>query len=110
MHRPFRCSGTSRPGGRPRSRGCTLSGRSTFWDRSSALELILGLNDPEPRVREQSARLAEPRIARDAELLAVVLTLADDSDPMVRFQTALTLGEASGDPRTPDGTGPDRRA
>jgi putative membrane-bound dehydrogenase-like protein len=65
-------------------------------------ELILGLNDPEPRVREQSARLAEPRIARDPELLAAVLSLAADPDPMVRFQTALTLGEAGDDPRTPE--------
>ncbi|MGC8640396.1 MAG: PVC-type heme-binding CxxCH protein [Isosphaeraceae bacterium] len=65
-----------------------------------AAELILGLNDPESRVREQSARLAEPRIAHDPRLFAALLALADDSDPFVRFQTALSLGETGDDPRT----------
>lgn len=60
-------------------------------------DLILGLNDPEPRVREQSARLAEPRIAHDSRLLAALAALAVDPDPMVRFQTALALGEADDD-------------
>ena len=63
-------------------------------------QLLLGLFDREPRVREQAARLAEPRIGRDNALLEGVLALADDPDPMVRFQVALTLGEALRDPRT----------
>jgi putative heme-binding domain-containing protein len=62
-------------------------------------ELIQGLQDPEPRVREQSTRLAERRISADESLLAQVLSLAADADPMVRFQTALSLGAAGQDPR-----------
>src|SRR5271157_459400 len=59
--------------------------------------LTMGLRDPEARVREQAARLAERRIAYDPDLLAAVLPMADDPDPMVRFQVALTLGEATSD-------------
>jgi putative membrane-bound dehydrogenase-like protein len=68
-------------------------------DSLDAKQLIPGLNDPEPRVREQSAKLAEGRIARDGDLLAQLLPMADDPDPMVRFQVALSLGEAREDPR-----------
>ncbi|MGD0040563.1 MAG: HEAT repeat domain-containing protein [Isosphaeraceae bacterium] len=67
--------------------------------------LTMGLRDPEARVREQAARLAERRIAHDPDLLAAVLPMADDPDPMVRFQVALTLGEASGDRRTLEALG-----
>ena len=67
--------------------------------------LTKGLRDPEARVREQAARLAERRIAHDPELLAAVLPMADDPDPMVRFQVALTLGEASDDRRTLEALG-----
>jgi putative heme-binding domain-containing protein len=68
-------------------------------DSLGAKQLVLGLNDPEPRVREQSAKLAERRIARDADLLGKLLPMADDPDPLVRFQVALSLGEAHSDPR-----------
>jgi putative membrane-bound dehydrogenase-like protein len=68
-------------------------------DSLDSKALIPGLEDPEPRVREQSAKLAERRIARDADLLAKLLTLADDPDPMVRFQVALSLGDSHDDPR-----------
>jgi putative membrane-bound dehydrogenase-like protein len=67
-------------------------------DSLEANELVRGLRDPEPRVREQSAKLAECRITGDAELLTVLLPMADDPDPMVRFQVALSLGEARDDP------------
>jgi putative membrane-bound dehydrogenase-like protein len=67
--------------------------------RLDPAQLHLGLQDPEPRVREQAVRLAQPWIADDAALLRWVLPLADDPDPMVRFQTALALGEANRDPR-----------
>ncbi len=62
--------------------------------------LAMGLHDPEARVREPAVRLAERKIAHDPDLLAAVLPMADDPDSMVRFQVALTLGEASGDRRT----------
>ena len=76
------------------------------WESLEPAQLQLGLGDPEPRIREQAARLAEPRITRDAPLLQAVLGLADDPDPMVRFQTALSLGEcASGSPDDPGAGG-----
>src|SRR5262249_15770036 len=56
-------------------------------------------SDPEPRVREQAAKLAERTIAGDQAVRARVMALADDPDPMVRFQTALSLGQAHRDPR-----------
>ena len=39
------------------------------------------------------------RLKREPALLAKLLALADDPDPMVRFQLAFSLGEASDDPR-----------
>ncbi|MDR3618928.1 MAG: HEAT repeat domain-containing protein [Paludisphaera borealis] len=62
-------------------------------------DLELGLADPEPRLREQAARLAEHRIKADRKLFEHVLPLAADPDSMVRFQVALTLGEAGDDRR-----------
>jgi putative membrane-bound dehydrogenase-like protein len=56
--------------------------------------LQLGLLDEEPRVREQAVKLCDSRIADDERLLDRVASLAGDSDSMVRFQVAFTLGEA----------------
>jgi len=61
--------------------------------------VVLGLTDPEPRVREQAIRLAEGRFDRAPAVLTKLLALADDPDPMVRFQLAFSLGEANDDPR-----------
>ena len=61
--------------------------------------ISLGVEDPEPRVREQAVRLAETRLGREPALLARVLAMVDDPDPMVRFQLALSLGEAGADAR-----------
>ena len=61
--------------------------------------ILAGLTDPEPRVREQSVGLVQGRLRDDPTLLAKLLTLTSDPDPMVRFQAALRLGEANGDPR-----------
>jgi putative membrane-bound dehydrogenase-like protein len=61
-------------------------------------DLRLGLSDPEPRVCEQALRLAEPQLAADAELVRAVIAHAESPDPMVRFQVALTLGGAGGQP------------
>jgi putative membrane-bound dehydrogenase-like protein len=58
-----------------------------------------GLDDSEPRVREQAILLAEARLAREPALLAKLLPLAGDKDPMVRLQLAFSLGEANADPR-----------
>jgi putative membrane-bound dehydrogenase-like protein len=61
-------------------------------------ELIAGLRDPEPGVREQSARLSEGLVAERPGVAEALLALANDPDTMVRFQAALSLG-ALADPR-----------
>ncbi|MBX6312495.1 MAG: HEAT repeat domain-containing protein [Isosphaeraceae bacterium] len=58
-------------------------------------DLHPAFQDPEPRVREQAASLAKSCLRRhhqEADIKSL-LDLADDPDPMVRFQTALALGE-----------------
>jgi putative membrane-bound dehydrogenase-like protein len=64
-----------------------------------AKSIELGLADPEPRVREATIRLAEARLEREPVLLDGALVLADDPDPMVRFQLGFSLGEVKNDPR-----------
>jgi len=65
-------------------------------------DVAMALADPEPRVRERAAKLAEGRVKADRALVSNVLPLADDADPMVRFQAALTLGDVNDDPRALD--------
>jgi putative membrane-bound dehydrogenase-like protein len=48
---------------------------------------------PDPGVRELVIQLAEPRLKQSPGLVSRVAALADDPDPHVRFQCALTLGE-----------------
>lgn len=57
------------------------------------------LRDAHPAVRENAVRLVEPRARASSELLEAVAALAGDPDVRVRFQSALALGEGSGDPR-----------
>jgi putative membrane-bound dehydrogenase-like protein len=64
-------------------------------------DLLPAFVDVEPGVREQAARLAEGRISPGSPLLEPLLKLARDDDPMVRFQTAFSLGRAK-DPRAFD--------
>ena len=59
----------------------------------------LCLADREPRVREAAVRLAEARLMLEPALLSRALALANDPDPMVRFQLAFSLGEVKNDPR-----------
>jgi putative membrane-bound dehydrogenase-like protein len=57
-------------------------------------DLVLRLlNDEHPRVREHAVRLAERRLPGEPALQKRVLELAMDTDPRVRFQVALSLGE-----------------
>lgn len=56
-------------------------------------DILLGLGDPSPRVREHAVRLAEPRIAESDALRHRVLELSRDDDARVRFQVAFSLGE-----------------
>ena len=58
-------------------------------------EIIAGLDDPEPGVREQAVRLSEGRTQKSPDLLRAVLATAKDPDPMVRFQAAFSLGEVA---------------
>jgi putative membrane-bound dehydrogenase-like protein len=53
-----------------------------------------GLRDPSPIVRAQALRMAEPLI--DAAIIKLFAgPLAEDPSPRVRFQLALTLGQAN---------------
>lgn len=52
------------------------------------------LQDSSPRVREQAVRLSEPLLKSNPKLVERVLSLATDTDGRVRFQVALSLGEA----------------
>lgn len=59
-------------------------------------DLLPALSDDEPRVREASARLAEPIVADNAALRDALLALANDDDSMVRFQAAFSIGAVDG--------------
>ncbi len=52
------------------------------------------LTDAEPRLRAHALRLCEPRLRRSPGLLSNAVRLTDDADALVRFQLALSLGEA----------------
>ncbi len=52
-----------------------------------------GLNDSDPQVRRHALRLAEPMLDSSRELRDNVLSMVADSDLVVQFQLALTLGE-----------------
>ncbi|QEH33353.1 Cytochrome c [Aquisphaera giovannonii] len=51
-------------------------------------------SDPDPRLREQGARLVRRGKATDEDLERLLPRLAEDSDAMVRLQAALSLGDA----------------
>jgi len=59
-------------------------------------ELVAALKDADPNVREQAAKLSEGHLQAGSDVSKGLLALADDPDSMVRFQTALTLGAATG--------------
>ncbi|MBL8849606.1 MAG: CehA/McbA family metallohydrolase [Planctomycetaceae bacterium] len=56
--------------------------------------LSVGLHDPHPAVRAHAIRLSERRLDQHEGLLVRVLELAEDTEPTVRFQVALSLGES----------------
>jgi putative membrane-bound dehydrogenase-like protein len=57
-------------------------------------DLLRALQDPSPEVRENALRLAEPSLRASGNLLEKALALAGDGSPRVKFQAALSLGEA----------------
>jgi putative membrane-bound dehydrogenase-like protein len=69
----------------------TLRGLDSLTDEV----LVDALADSEPRIRAHAVRLCEPRLRQSASLLTAAVRLADDPDPLVRFQLALSLGEAA---------------
>jgi putative membrane-bound dehydrogenase-like protein len=66
-----------------------------------ASDLLAGLADVSPRLREHALRLSEPSLDRDDEIFAKVLSLVDDPDAGVRFQLAFSLGETRDRPAVP---------
>ena len=58
--------------------------------------LLAALADTEPQVRAHAIRLSELRLKHSSAILKAVARLTADPDPRVRFQLALSLGEADG--------------
>ncbi len=54
--------------------------------------LLRALSDPVPGIRENAIRLAEDHLS-DSEVKQQLYAMANDPDPKVQFQVALTLGE-----------------
>lgn len=80
---------------RPAARGRwhalnTMEALGILTDAGPILEAF---KDPEPRVRELAARLAEPRLGNSAEARAALIGLTRDEDSLARLQAALSLGE-----------------
>lgn len=50
-------------------------------------------------VREQALQMIEPRLARESAFVPFVVACADDRDPRVRFQAAITLGAVTSNMR-----------
>ncbi len=69
--------------------------------RPGGLELLtapvalVGLDDPDPRVRQHAVRLAE-RLTDGTEIAAKLNSMTDDGDVRVRYQLAFSLGEFAG--------------
>lgn len=55
-------------------------------------DILRGLDDGAPGVRENAVRLAESRLTRCTDLREKTLAMASDPDARVRFQVALSLG------------------
>jgi putative membrane-bound dehydrogenase-like protein len=79
------------------------SGQPTLGALTDSL-LTRALQDPHPGVRENALQIAERSLATCPALLQQTLLLANDPDPRVRMQTALSLGlllNSSGQPASP---------
>jgi len=89
-----------------RSRPSALGRVHALWTLSALDGLddesvLAAMKDVEPRVREQGAKLAGRGSSSRVPVRDTLLSLAADADPMVRFQTALTLGDVA-DPKAID--------
>ncbi len=57
-------------------------------------DVLRGLHDSDPRVQTHAVQLAEPFLKQDAAILKTVQKLAASDSMPLRFQVALSLGEA----------------
>jgi putative membrane-bound dehydrogenase-like protein len=58
-------------------------------------DLVAGIRDDHPQVRRHAMRLSEPLLDSSSELRNSVLELTSDTESVVQFQLALSLGECS---------------
>jgi putative membrane-bound dehydrogenase-like protein len=61
-------------------------------------DISRSLNDEDYAVRVHGLRLAEPFLEDNPQILSQVIQLAHDTDPRIRLQVAMTLGESQ-DPK-----------
>jgi putative membrane-bound dehydrogenase-like protein len=66
--------------------------------------LLAALSADHAGLRESALRIAEEHLPGSIELRERMIALADDASPRVRFQAALSLGEASPAPPAASGT------
>ncbi|MEW4529628.1 PVC-type heme-binding CxxCH protein [Maioricimonas sp. JC845] len=66
-------------------------------DALETSDLLAGLSDASPRVREHAVLLSEPFLADAPELVDAILALSDDDDTRVQMQVAFTIGEMPAD-------------
>ena len=71
-----------------------------FWTLAGLKEItdddvLAGLKDPAPEVREHAIRLAESHLGQSTALLDQVIAQAGSSDARVRLQAAFSLGESA---------------
>jgi putative heme-binding domain-containing protein len=71
---------------------CALAGIGSLKPE----HLHAAMSDTDGRVRREALRLAEPMLGGAAQLADAVAKLTQDVDASVRYQAALTLGEAEG--------------
>jgi putative membrane-bound dehydrogenase-like protein len=71
----------------------TLEALGSLTDR----QIETAMTDPDPGVREHGIQLAETRRLQSPALASRLLSLADDPNPRVRFQCALSLGDLNDD-------------
>jgi putative membrane-bound dehydrogenase-like protein len=75
----------------PEARAQALELLKAFTALTDA-QILNALGDSHPGLREIAIQLAEPRLSSSPALAARLLAVANDTEPRVRFQCALSLG------------------
>ncbi|HEV8544100.1 MAG TPA: PVC-type heme-binding CxxCH protein, partial [Verrucomicrobiae bacterium] len=65
------------------------------FDALDPQNLLSAFHDPVPGLREAAIRLSEHRTTESSKLFDAMLKTSGDPDPRVRFQSALSFGEAA---------------